>query len=222
MLGAQPEDEDFPPDGLDDIDPDHFEFLGYGQPGQGPAPPDGPNAQNQFSVDQGNHVWAPWPNQNATQQLGPHSQDQLAVHPRLQPNLDDAPLLIPIQQENEAAEDGLVMPIAEVIQNNEPQAEDPPLAEEHVLAMDDDTDTDSDVFPQAQLPKAPVEIVPFLDFNNMQPLMPEEIQEEELLGWINGQGNELKNPHQFGDLGNNGHDEPQRDQQPPLELGQQQ
>ena len=46
-------------------------------------PPDGPNAQNQFLVDQGNHAWPPWPNQNVAQQLGPHSQDQLAVHPGL-------------------------------------------------------------------------------------------------------------------------------------------
>ena len=62
------------------------------------------------------------------------------------------------------------------------------MAEEQVLAMDDDTDTDSEVFPQAQLPVPLVEIVPFLDFNNLQPLMPKEIQEGDLMGWINGQG----------------------------------
>lgn len=48
--------------------------------------------------------------------------------------------------------------------------------------MDGDTDTDSDVHPQAQLPIPPVENVAFLDFNNLQPLLPEEIQEEELMG----------------------------------------
>lgn len=55
--------------------------------------------------------------------------------------------------------------------------------------MDDDTYTDSEGFPQVQLPIPPVEIVPFPDFNNLQPLMPEEIQEDELLGWINGVDN---------------------------------
>jgi len=48
---------------------------------------------------------------------------------------------------------------------------------EHVLAMDDLTDTDSDVEPpQVTLPIPAVEIVPFPDFNNLQPLMPLEIQ----------------------------------------------
>jgi hypothetical protein len=41
--------------------------------------------------------------------------------------------------------------------------------------MDDGTDTDSDIHPQAQLPVPPVEIVAFSDFNNLQPLLPEEI-----------------------------------------------
>lgn len=36
LLGAQAQDEDFPPDDPDDIDPNNFEFFGFGQPGQGP------------------------------------------------------------------------------------------------------------------------------------------------------------------------------------------
>ena len=60
--------------------------------------------------------------------------------------------------------------------------------------MDDETDTDSDPFPQVQLPIPPVEIVPFPDFNKLQPLIPEEIQEDDLLGWINGQNNEIGHP----------------------------
>ena len=83
----------------------------------------------------------------------------------------------------------MALPVEEVIQNVQHQAAAPPVADEHVLAMDDDTDTDSEVFPQAQLPVPPVEIVPFPDFNNLQPLMPKEIQEGDLMGWINGQGN---------------------------------
>ena len=69
--------------------------------------------------------------------------------------MDEVPLLIPIQtveaqqggQENHVEEYGLVMPIEEVIQNVQHQAAIPPMAEEQVLAMDDDTDIDSEVFP---------------------------------------------------------------------------
>lgn len=52
-----------------------------------------------------------------------------------------------VGQENEVAEEDSVMPVDEVIQNNQPQAEDPLLIDEQVLAMDDDTNTDSDVHP---------------------------------------------------------------------------
>ena len=64
--------------------------------------------------------------------------------------------------------------------------------------MDDETDTDSEGFPQVQLSIPPVEIIPFPDFNNLQPLMPEEFPEEELLGWINGvdnADNAIQPPH---------------------------
>jgi hypothetical protein len=74
------------------------------------------------------------------------------------------------------------------------------MAEEQVLAMDDDTDTDSDA--PIQLPIPPVDIVPFPDFNNLEPLMPEEIQENELLGWVNanpaGDDNIIADPMQGG------------------------
>jgi hypothetical protein len=46
-----------------------------------------------------------------------------------------------------------------------------------------------------------MEIVPFPNFNNLQPLMPEELQEEEVLGWLN----ELKNPQQWDNNDNIGH-----------------
>lgn len=70
------------------------------------------------------------------------------------------------------------------------------MAEEQVLAMDDDSDTDSDNFQQVQLPIPPVEIVLFPDFNNSLPLMPEEIQEEDLLGWANANDGENGNAPQ--------------------------
>lgn len=172
MLGAQAQDEDFPLEDPDALDPNHFEYFGFGQPGQGP-PPVEPNGQG----DQG---WAPW-EQNVEQQV------------------DDVPPLIPLQlaQEAQAAEEiGPIHPVEEIIQAVNPNVVALPEAEEHVLAMDTDTDTDSKVHPQAHLPIPPVEIVPFPDFNNLQPLMPEEIQEDELLGWIDDADAFMEQPQQ--------------------------
>lgn len=79
-------------------------------------------------------------------------------------------------------------PVEEIIQNLqavEQAVEEIPHLPEDVLAMDDDIDTDTEGFPQAQLPIPPVEIVAFPNFNNLQPLMPEEVDEADLLGWIN-------------------------------------
>ena len=59
--------------------------------------------------------------------------------------------------------------------------------------MDELTDTDSDVEPpQVALPIPPVEIAPFPDFNNLQPMIPHEIQIEDLLGY------DADNLHQLG------------------------
>lgn len=56
MLGEQAPDEDEPPNGPDDVNPNLFDFFGYGQQGQGPAPlanpeADAPNAEG----------WGLWP-----------------------------------------------------------------------------------------------------------------------------------------------------------------
>lgn len=68
MLGALPQDEDFPPDDPNDVDPNQFELFGFGQQGQGLAnPPEAPNQFNAFNADATNPAWAPWPNQNVAQ-----------------------------------------------------------------------------------------------------------------------------------------------------------
>jgi hypothetical protein len=56
--------------------------------------------------------------------------------------------------------------------------------------MDEFTDIDShnDIHPAAALPIPTVEIVPFPDFNNLLPLMPEEFPPKELLGGLGDQG----------------------------------
>jgi len=153
------------------VDPNNFQFS-FGQPSQGPPPPNGPNGPfRQFKADLGNPAWAPWDNPNAAQQLG---QGQPAAQQCIQPNLEEAPPLIPLQpmngndneQPHDAIDDGLELPVEEVIQNNQELVDLPLVVEEQVLAMDDETDTDSEGFPQVQLPIPPVEIIPFPDFNN--------------------------------------------------------
>lgn len=195
LLGAQAQDEDFPPLDPDDLDPNHFEFFCYGQPGQGPPPPpDGPINPNHLPPN-GNEGWAPWPPQNAGQHLG--------LQGVLQPIPDEAPPLIPFQpilgpqDGHDNPNDHMAMPEEEIIQNLQNQVAEQPMAEEQVLAMDDDIGSDIEQYPQVQLPIPPVEIVPFPYFNNLQPLLPEEIQEEDLMGWIHASDNVVAQPHQL-------------------------
>jgi hypothetical protein len=110
LLGAQAQDEDFPPEDPDVVDPNHFDFHGFGQPvhpGQGPHNhPNGPhnpfdgNAANGLNV-----AWAPWPHhdndlnfatQVQNQQLLPEAQGGNNVLAEAQ---DEAPPLIPLQPE---------------------------------------------------------------------------------------------------------------------------
>lgn len=208
MLGAQPQDEDFPPDDPDDVNPNAFDFFGFGQPRQGPPnPPDGP--LDNFGVNMANQQvvgWAPQPQQG--NDLAQQQQIMQVVHgdnlgPQFIPppvqqafdQQDEAPPLIPLQQ----------VPDEEIIINPEAhdaqlQQQDPQqLQEEQILAMDELTDSDSDAEVQpVVLPIPPVEIVPFLDFNNLQPLMPLELQLEDLMGFddldANGDNNVNQGP----------------------------
>lgn len=83
----------------------------------------------------------------------------------------------------------------------------PQPAEEQVLAMDD-SDTDSEPIQQIQLPIPEVEIAPFPDFNNLQVFMPEEIQEDDLMGeeeiqeWLNANGANANGSPRVNDNGN--------------------
>jgi hypothetical protein len=126
----------------------------------------------------------------------------LGLHGVLQPIPDKAPPLIllqPIlgpQDGHDNPNDHMAMLEEEIIQNLQNQVAKPPMAEEQVLAMDDDTVSDIEQYSQVQLPIPPMEIVPFPDFNNLQPLMPEEIQEEDLMGWVHAPDNVVAQPHQ--------------------------
>lgn len=74
--------------------------------------------------------------------------------------------------------------------------------------MDELTDTDSDVKVQhVALPIPLVKIVPFPDFNNLQPMMPHQIQVEDLFGFdgnednVNNNNQEPKHLHQNIQIG---------------------
>ena len=55
-----------------------------------------------------------------------------------------------------------------------------------VLAMDDQTDdSEGDALPPPLFQVDPIEIVPFTNFNNLQPIIPEGISYKDLLGDIN-------------------------------------
>jgi hypothetical protein len=91
------------------------------------------------------------------------------------PLIDDAPFLIPLQLKHDNAD-----PVDEVIQNIDAlggllDVANAAVEQDNgeVLAMDDLTD-ESEVDPP--LPIEPVQIMDFPNFDNLQPLIPEEIQ----------------------------------------------
>jgi hypothetical protein len=66
MLGAAPQDEEFPPDD-DDFNPNHFIYHGYGQLGMAhhaPPPPEEPPVQPNLEF-LGPLGWGVWPEQDA-------------------------------------------------------------------------------------------------------------------------------------------------------------
>lgn len=139
MLGAMPQDENFPPDDPDDVDPNDFHFFCYGQPRHGPPPPpkNGPNvnAPNQFIADQANPAWTPWINQNVAQVN--------TVQIQAQPFHPEAP---PEAQEVHAQVDPLSV-VEEVVQAQAQQlepVEEADVDQGEVFAMDEATDADDD------------------------------------------------------------------------------
>jgi len=97
MLGAQPQDEDFPPDDPDDVDPNNFDFFGFGQPSHGPAPPNYPNQPfGPLNANLGNQAWAPWNDIAGPDAAHPVAPEQVAP---IQPIEEEASVLIPLQPE---------------------------------------------------------------------------------------------------------------------------
>lgn len=119
VLGAAPQDEGFPADD-DDFDPNNFHFHGFGQPGHGHPPPPPvfppvvPNLENLQAMG-----WEDWPE-------------------------EQAPNLVHLQQDQDQVQD-ILPAVEEVVQAPVLFAPEPPqqLAE-HVLAMDDLTNSSED------------------------------------------------------------------------------
>lgn len=119
-------------------------------------------------------------------------QDNQAIDNVLGVQQEEAPPLIPIQPQ----------PVQVMIFNPvAPMVELAPEVEQdvQVLAMDELTDTDSDIEqqPHVHLPIPQVEIAPFPDFENLHPMIPlpeYEVQIEDLLGF---EGNNLHGQEPF-------------------------
>jgi hypothetical protein len=66
MLGVNAADEDVPP-GPDDLQPEFFDFFGFGQPHLEPVPVNEPNEQNMEVQQDAQGVWGLWPEQPGNQ-----------------------------------------------------------------------------------------------------------------------------------------------------------
>jgi hypothetical protein len=67
MLGINAADEDVPP-APDDLQPELFDFFGFGQPHLGNAPVNEPNEHNNMDVQQdAQGAWGLWPDQPVNQ-----------------------------------------------------------------------------------------------------------------------------------------------------------
>lgn len=106
--------------------------------------------------------------------------------PLIDDDNEQVPQLIPIPIEQP------VNAVEEVINNLDAHENQPAQQqhEEQVLAMDDLTDA-SDVEPEpAPMPVEPVVVGPFPNLQNLEPLMPEEVDPNDLLGYFHEPENE--------------------------------
>lgn len=193
MLGALPVDEDDPPNDHDDINPNAFDFFGFGQPGNGPVfgpPPDpavGPHADG----------WGLWPDQHNPDQEQPPNQhlnlgaagvgnvlpeeDFLEINDHLQGAGAHFDLNIPLQGDLGELEDNPDLVPAFV------EAPVQVIVPQQVIEASSDSSTPSDG-PAIALPDLnmePVEVDIFIPMDEDGfPLQinPDEIQEEQLLG----------------------------------------
>lgn len=152
LLGVVAQDEDMPSDDDDDVQPNHFDFYGFGQPGR-----DLPISLLK-NLMLGRMMLI---HRALVGMLGPILKTHLLKpnSQKLEATDDVAPQLIPVPQEpikevindkNMAALEGLI----EIVDANQPG---------QVLAMDDQTDdSEGDALPPPLFQVDPIEIVPSL------------------------------------------------------------
>jgi hypothetical protein len=181
MLGVNVADEEGPP-GPDDLQPEFFDFFGFGQPHLEPIPKNEQNMEEQQDV-QG--AWGLWPEHPANQ----NEQQGLNVQHEVAFDLNEpgeAPLEDP----------GLV--------DNVPGHVDEPLPqhmvdEDVIVASSDSEGHNEEVAPVAnQLPDLNAQVEVFIPMDDGQPLqlIPDEIPKEDLVPDFNGLDNDVQEqPH---------------------------
>lgn len=141
MLGAAPQDEDFPP-GDDDFNPNLFVYHGFGQMGQGPAaPPPPPKPQVQPNPELlGPLGWGVWPDPQNQANADRDNQEEQQEPEENVPNL--IPIPRPQGLDDIEADINAENDVEEIIQAEEEGLPEMPLDEEgQILAMDDSTDS---------------------------------------------------------------------------------
>jgi hypothetical protein len=192
MLGVNAADEDVPP-GPDDLQPEFFDFFGFGQPHLEPVPVNEPNEQNMEVQQDAQGVWGLWPEQPANQ----NEQQGLNVHQEVAFDLNEpgeAPLEDP----------GLVENVPGHVDDPWPQH----LIDEDVIVASSDSEGHNEE--AAQIPILPdlndqVEVfIPMDDDGQTLQFIPDEIPEEDLVPDINGLDNVVQDiavqeqPHSLG------------------------
>lgn len=193
VLGEQAPDEDNPPDV--DVNPNLFDFFGYGQHGQGPAPPaepdNAPNAEGWGLWPQpDNQAPQHGPHQPMNQQLQPQDQGPIAGEPFLE--LND--LLQPMEEQfdlNMALDDDLGG-LDDLAPLDHDMAENPNLDLNNVEPPEDIIAVSSPSSMAASPPlfdlnkPTEVDVMVFIPMVNGEQLMinPHEIGEDELMNEV--------------------------------------
>jgi hypothetical protein len=173
MLGGLGPDEDIPP-GPDDLQPEFFDFFGFGQPGHGPALHLQPQHQQpKPAQDLQDGGWGLWP-QGPGDQAHQDAEIVQAI-PATQPlNFD---LNQPLEQVDDDL--GVVENIPGLFQPPQQPAE--PMDEDIIVASSDSEGGAENVPIQMAVEQQEVNV--FIPMDNGAPLqlIPDEIQEHELM-----------------------------------------
>jgi hypothetical protein len=182
MLGGLGPDEDIPP-GPDDIQPHFFDFFGFGQPGHGPAFQLQPQQQNHGPAQQ-QHPGPVHELQGAGWGLWPQGQEDQAQQEAVIVQAIPAaqPLNFDLNQPLDQIDDDLGV-VEDIPGHLQPPQQPAEPMEEDIIVASSDLEGGPEIAP---VPLAAVqqEVDVFIPMDNGAPLqlIPDEIQEHELLG----------------------------------------